>query len=66
MKRECLAAFGDGDNDREMISYARVGVAMGNASPECKKAADWIAPSNEEDGVAWGIEKLLEENRSGL
>ena len=66
LKREGLAAFGDGDNDREMISYARVGVAMGNASPECKKAADWIAPSNEEDGVAWGIEKLLEENRSGL
>ncbi|HJD27929.1 MAG TPA: HAD-IIB family hydrolase, partial [Candidatus Blautia avicola] len=66
LKREGLAAFGDGDNDREMISYARVGVAMGNASPACKKAADWIAPSNEEDGVAWGIEKLLEENRSGL
>ena len=63
---EGLAAFGDGDNDWEMLSYARVGVAMENASLECKKAADWIAPSNEEDGVAWGIEKLLEENRSEL
>ena len=66
LEREGLAAFGDGDNDREMLSYARIGVAMGNASVECKKAADWIAPSNAEDGVAWGIEKLLEETRRVL
>ena len=66
LKREGLAAFGDGDNDREMLSYAQVGIAMENGSLECKKAADWIAPSNENDGVAWGIEKLLEENQSGL
>jgi hypothetical protein len=32
---------------------------MENASPECKRAADWIAPSNDRAGVAWGIEKLL-------
>ena len=49
-----------------MLSYAQVGIAMENGSLECKKAADWIAPSNENDGVAWGIEKLLEENQSGL
>lgn len=60
LKRENLAAFGDGDNDRELLSYAQIGIAMGNASPECKKAGDWIAPTNEEDGVAWGIERLLE------
>ena len=59
LNREGLAAFGDGDNDKELLAYARIGIAMENASPECKRAADWIAPSNDRDGVAWGIEKLL-------
>lgn len=61
LEKSGLAAFGDGDNDTEMLSYAQVGIAMGNASQGCKKAADWIVPSNEEDGVAWGIERLLKE-----
>ena len=59
LNREGLAAFGDGDNDKELLAYARIGIAMENASPECKRTADWIAPSNDRDGVAWGIEKLL-------
>ena len=59
LDREGLAAFGDGDNDKELLAYARIGIAMENASPECKRTADWIAPSNDRDGVAWGIEKLL-------
>ena len=59
LDREGLAAFGDGDNDKELLAYARLGIAMENASPECKSAADWIPPSNVRDGVAWGIEKLL-------
>ena len=52
-------AFGDGLNDMSMIRDAGVGVAMANAVPEVRAAADRIAPSNDEDGVAQVIEALL-------
>ena len=41
-----------------MIRAAGVGVAMENATPALKDAADWITCSNDEDGVARGIEKF--------
>ena len=44
-------AFGDNLNDIEMIKYAGIGVAMDNAEEEVKRKADYIALSNEEDGV---------------
>lgn len=44
-------AFGDNLNDIEMIEYAGIGVAMFNAEEEVKQKADYIALSNEEDGV---------------
>ena len=50
---------GDSQNDMEMIKAAGFGVAMGNAMPEVKKAADYITLSNEEDGVAAAIEKFV-------
>jgi hydroxymethylpyrimidine pyrophosphatase-like HAD family hydrolase len=50
-------AIGDYDNDIEMIAYAGLGVAMGNAVPEVKKAADVITLDNQNDGVAHAIEK---------
>ena len=46
------AAFGDGTNDLTMIQQAGTGVAMANAAPEVLAAADLVAPSNQEDGVA--------------
>ena len=46
------AAFGDGTNDLDMIQVAGTGVAMANAAPEVLSAADLVAPSNQEDGVA--------------
>ena len=49
---EETAAFGDGTNDLTMLREAGVGVAMANAAPEVLEAADLIAPSNQEDGVA--------------
>jgi len=52
-------AFGDGLNDLSMIEAAGVGVAMANAVPEVKSAAKYIAPSNDEDGVAKGIDKWI-------
>lgn len=47
-----IIAFGDSENDLEMISHAGVGVAMGNASERLKQAADYIAPCSWEDGIA--------------
>ena len=54
----CMA-FGDGMNDFTMVEQAGLGVAMANAEPEVKRVAKWIAPSNDEDGVAAGLEKWV-------
>lgn len=55
-----VMAIGDSLNDLEMIRAAGVGVAMGNALPEIKAAADHITLSNQEDGVAVVLERLLQ------
>lgn len=52
-------AFGDAPNDAEMLAWAGRGVAMGNAHPEARAAADEVTLSNEEDGVAAVLERLL-------
>lgn len=57
--REEIIAIGDGYNDLSMIKFAGMGVAMGNAQGPVKKAADYITLTNEEDGVAAAIEKLI-------
>lgn len=57
--REQIAAFGDGENDLEMIQYAGFGVAMGNGVPLLKEAADFVASSCADDGVACVLEQLL-------
>lgn len=54
--REEIMAIGDSFNDLEMIKYAGLGVAMGNARPEIKEQADLVTVTNEEDGVAEAIE----------
>lgn len=45
-------AFGDGGNDIEMLKYAEIGVAMGNAGDEVKAVADYVTTSVDEDGIA--------------
>lgn len=57
--REEVMAMGDSPNDREMILYAGIGVAVENAHPEIKKIADFITASNKEDGVAKAITKFV-------
>lgn len=57
--REEMIAVGDGYNDLSMIEYAGLGVAMGNAPEEIKKQADFVTLSNEEDGVAYLIERFI-------
>jgi len=56
---ESIVAFGDGQNDIEMLQFAGIGVAMDNASDPVKEAADSIAPSNNDDGVSRFLEDLL-------
>lgn len=50
--QERIIAFGDEDNDLEMIEYAGVGVAMGNAISPLKNIANEVTLSNNEDGIA--------------
>ena len=57
--REAICAMGDYENDISMLQYAGLGVAMGNASDVVKAKADYITDTNEEDGVANLIERLL-------
>lgn len=52
-------SFGDGINDLSMIAACGVGVAMENACDEVKRAANVMAPSCDEDGVARVIEEML-------
>lgn len=57
--REEMVAMGDGYNDLSMIKYAGLGIAMGNAQEPVKAAAHYIAPSNDEDGVAVAVERYF-------
>ena len=54
-QREVMAV-GDSYNDIEMIKWAGLGVAMGNAPAEVKRMADYLTSSNEEDGVAQALQ----------
>ena len=57
--RDELMAFGDGYNDKTMVEYAGLGVAMGNAKDVVKEAADYVAPTNDEDGIVEVIHKFI-------
>ncbi len=59
IKQEEVMTIGDNGNDMSMIEYAGCGVAMGNAIPELKEAADYITLSNNENGVAHAIQKFV-------
>lgn len=50
--RDRIIAFGDEDNDLEMIEYAGVGVAMGNGISQLKNIANEVTKTNNEDGIA--------------
>ena len=56
---ENVLAIGDNYNDVEMLSYAGIGVAMGNAPPDVRAVADWVAPDVKADGVAVAIERFI-------
>ena len=62
LERKDTFAFGDGLNDLTMLREAGIGFAMENGEPEVKAMADRVTCSCDEDGVARGIEAILEMN----
>jgi Cof subfamily protein (haloacid dehalogenase superfamily) len=57
--REQTVAFGDGENDVELIDWAGYGVAVANAHDRVKEVADFVCPSVDEEGVAQVLEAFL-------
>ena len=55
-----IAAIGDAANDVEMLEYAGLAIAMGNASEEVKAIADIVTDTNENNGVIKAIDKLIQ------
>lgn len=58
-----VAAVGDARNDLEMVRWAGVGAAMGNADPLLKEVADMVLPGHDEDGTATLFEAILQAKR---
>ncbi len=54
-----VLAIGDQENDVSMLSWAGVGIAMGNAVAAAKNSADWIAPALDCDGAAVALEHFV-------
>lgn len=59
IQRENIAAFGDADNDLDMIQYAGCGIAMENASERLLASADYVTRHHDLDGLAYAFEKIL-------
>jgi len=58
---ENTIGIGDSTNDYEMLRQAGIGVAVANAVDGAKDLADFISPSNEENGVAWVLNQLMQK-----
>jgi Cof subfamily protein (haloacid dehalogenase superfamily) len=56
---EEVIAFGDQDNDKEMLELAGLGVAMGNSRPEVRACADWVTGTNDSDGIADALQRFV-------
>lgn len=63
---ENVMAFGDNPNDRSMIEDAGIGVAMGNSTEDVLAVADHIAPTCDEEGVAYTIRTMLFGEVNGM
>jgi Cof subfamily protein (haloacid dehalogenase superfamily) len=63
LPREVIA-FGDQDNDKEMLQLAGLGVAMGNSRPEVRACADWVTGANDSDGIAEVLRRFVLHHQS--
>ncbi|MEW5290404.1 MULTISPECIES: sugar-phosphatase [Erwinia] len=59
LSREEVMAIGDQENDLAMLEFAGTGVAMGNGIASVKAIAQFVTKTNQEDGVAYAIEKFV-------
>lgn len=59
IKREETMAFGDGENDIDMLKFVGIGVAMGNAESCVKESADYITNSVDDDGIMEAFKKFI-------
>src|SRR5437870_1818124 len=59
LEREKIVAFGDGENDVEMIEWAGFGISVELGHERLRDSADWICPGPQVDGVARVIEAFL-------
>ncbi len=59
LRPENVMAIGDDFTDIEMLEYAGIGVAMGNAPAAVKACADWVTTTIEKDGVARAVERWI-------
>ncbi|MBA1393379.1 HAD family phosphatase, partial [Lactobacillus sp. XV13L] len=64
IKRSEIAAIGDNLNDASMIEAAGTGVAMANAVPAIKELAQVETKSNNDDGVAYILQKFIDMNKN--
>ena len=64
VKQEETMAVGDHMNDIEMLRWAGVGVAMGNALPEVRAVTDYVTSGCREDGVARAVERFVLQKSS--
>jgi Cof subfamily protein (haloacid dehalogenase superfamily) len=60
---DAAVAFGDGENDVELLEWAGYGVAVADAHPRLKEIADWTCPGPSEAGVASVLEAYLDSRR---
>ena len=61
--RERTVAFGDGENDVELVDWAGFGIAVANAHDRVLAAADWVCPRVDDEGVAQVLEALLDSRQ---
>jgi hypothetical protein len=63
LSRERTVAFGDGENDVELLQWAGYGVAVANAHQRALAVADYVCPPVDEEGVAVTLEAFLDSRR---
>ena len=61
-----VLAIGDNWNDRKMLLAAGKGCVMGNADPELRALGLEVIPGNDEDGVAWAVERFVLQGAAGI
>ena len=54
--REETMSFGDGENDRDMLAYTGIGIAMKDADQELKDNSDYITESAQQEGITLALQ----------